>query len=184
MGNSISHKSLCIKLPRSRSTIIHRNNTRAPTTTTLTTPTDNIANDTSYLDGIVWKNTIPFIPDIISAKVIKVYDGDTITVHDSQSDIYRFNVRINGIDTPEMKSTNEKEKRIAMLAQSKLSELIMNKMITMDVLCYDKYGRLLADVYYGAVRLSDWMLDQRLAVPYDGGTKTVIDDWELYNSTQ
>ena len=33
-----------------------------------------------YLENVCYKDTIPFIPPITSGKVIKVYDGDTITI--------------------------------------------------------------------------------------------------------
>ncbi len=147
----------------------------------------SIAINNNELANVTWKNTIPFIPNIAMGKVIKVYDGDTITIasklrqDDSNSDIYRFNVRIHGIDAPEIKSTDPNEKQIAELAKSELSKLIMNQIVTMDVLCYDKYGRLLADVYCGDTRLSSWMLDKRLAVPYDGGTKISPHNWLLFH---
>ena len=35
---------------------------------------------TDYLDTIDYKDTIPFIPPITTGKVIKVYDGDTLTL--------------------------------------------------------------------------------------------------------
>ena len=52
-------------------------------------------------EQITWKNTVPFIPPIKNAVVIKVYDGDTITIacklpfDDNLSPIYRFNVRLS-----------------------------------------------------------------------------------------
>ena len=35
---------------------------------------------TDYLDIIEYNDTIPFIPPITCGKVIKVYDGDTLTL--------------------------------------------------------------------------------------------------------
>ena len=87
-----------------------------------------------------WKNTVEFVPLVTDGKVIKVYDYDTITIATKipyrpdlpESNImYRFHIRLNGIDTPEMKSSNEDEKSIACLAQKTLSELIMNKNVTL-----------------------------------------------------
>ena len=56
------------------------------------------------------KETKIFIPPVSIAKVIKVYDGDTITVAsrlpftDERKDIiWRFSVRLNGIDCPEIR---------------------------------------------------------------------------------
>lgn len=59
-----------------------------------------------YLETINYVDTIPFVPPITSGKVIKVYDGDTITIASKlpydHSPIYRFSVRLLGIDSPEM----------------------------------------------------------------------------------
>ena len=73
-----------------------------------------------------WKNTVEFVPLVTEGKVIKVYDCDTITIATkfpyltalNESNImYRFHVRLLGIDTPEMKTKNADEKSIAQLAQ-------------------------------------------------------------------
>ena len=42
----------------------------------------------------------------------------------------------------------------------------------------EKYGRILADVYLGNLHLNQWMLDQKLAVEYDGGTKSRPAEWQ------
>ena len=59
-----------------------------------------------------WKDTIPFIPPISGGVVIKVYDGDTITIASKlpykKSPLYRFSVRLNGIDSPEIKGVSKK----------------------------------------------------------------------------
>eukprot|EP00965_Chrysotila_dentata_P250020 6209213-Pleurochrysis_carterae.AAC.1 len=39
----------------------------------------------------------------------------------------------------------------------------------------EKYGRVLCDVSLRGVNASDWMLQRRLAVPYDGGKKEAVD---------
>lgn len=59
-----------------------------------------------------WADTIPFVHPVNSGICIKVYDGDTITIAAKLpykgSPIYRFSVRLNGIDTPEIKGkTND-----------------------------------------------------------------------------
>ena len=42
----------------------------------------------------------------------------------------------------------------------------------------EKYGRLLADVYVDNIHVNQWMLDNKYAVPYDGGTKHRPSDWD------
>ena len=48
----------------------------------------------------------------------------------------------------------------------------MNKEIILKNLKTEKYGRILADVYLDDLHLNQYMLDKKLAVKYDGGTKT------------
>ena len=137
-----------------------------------------------------WKNTIEFVPLVAEGKVIKVYDCDTITIATkfpylttlNESNImYRFHVRLLGIDTPEMKTKNEDEKAIAQLAQKTLSDLILNKNVTLKNTSLDKYGRILANVYTeSGVELSSWAITSRFAVSYDGGTKKSPKSWSEY----
>jgi endonuclease YncB( thermonuclease family) len=44
----------------------------------------------------------------------------------------------------------------------------------------EKYGRILADVYCNNIHINQWMLDNRYAVKYDGGTKSVPSSWLEY----
>jgi dUTP pyrophosphatase len=84
---------------------------------------------------IVWKDTIEFVAPIEKGFVIKVYDGDTITIASKlpyeTSPLYRFSVRLNGIDCPEMKGKDENEKECAQIAKKEMNDLIMNKMVTL-----------------------------------------------------
>ena len=70
------------------------------------------------------------------AYVRRVYDGDTITIAAKlpykHSPIYRFSVRLNGIDTPEIKGKNEDEKKCAKMARDALKETILNKTVHLE----------------------------------------------------
>lgn len=118
----------------------------------------------------------PFIPPISSGFVVKVYDGDTITIISKlpykDSALYKFSVRLNGIDCPEIKGETLKEKQCAQLARDELSKLILNKHVVLKDLKTEKYGRILAEVYLDDLHLNQYMIDKKLAVKYDGGTKT------------
>jgi len=135
---------------------------------------------------IIWKDTIQFTPPIEKGIVIKVYDGDTITIASKlpyeNSPLYRFSVRLNGIDCPEIKGKDEYEKQCSQLAKQELSDLILNKIITLKNIQTEKYGRILADVYLDELHLNRYMLDKRLAVFYDGGTKIIPKNWMDYYS--
>lgn len=132
-------------------------------------------------DKITYSNTVPFIPPVTIGKVIKVYDGDSITIASKLPNIndiiYRFQVRLNGIDTPEIKGKTVTEKELAKKARDALSILIMNKMVILKNVSTEKYGRLLADVYIGDLYVNEWLLNNNYAVKYDGGTKIIPDEW-------
>ena len=133
--------------------------------------------------SINWENTKPFIPNIEYAKVIKVYDGDTITIaakiHFLDCQYYRFSVRLAHIDSPELKTKNIDEKNYALKAKTELENVILNKMVNIKILKSDKYGRLLAEVIYDNKSINNWLLSNHLAVNYNGKTKKTV-DWEEY----
>ncbi len=133
---------------------------------------------------IVWSDTLQFIPPVNTGQVIKVYDGDTITIaghlpYDG-SPLYRFSVRLNGIDCAEIKGKSEEEKVCALKARDQLSQLILNKTVVLKNVKNEKYGRLLADVYISDVHVNQYMIDNGLAVFYDGGTKQTVKWLEIY----
>ena len=127
------------------------------------------------MQNITWDDTIEFTYPITSGHVIKVYDGDTITIASKMpyenSPLFRFSVRLNGIDTPEIKSKDENEKALAKKARDALSQLILNKNVTLINVKNEKYGRILADVFLDSLHLNKWMIEQQFAVEYDGKTK-------------
>ena len=139
------------------------------------------------LPPIHWKDTIQFVPPIEGGQVIKVYDGDTITIVARMpfpnSPLYRFPVRFRGIDSPELHGENEDEKQCAILARDALSEIILHRYVTLKNIGNEKYGRLLADVYLDDLHVNEWLLKERLAVPYDGGTKKSPKSWTKYRIT-
>ena len=136
------------------------------------------------LETITYKDTIVFKPDITHGRVIKVYDGDTITIATKlpydNSPFFRFSVRLRGIDCPEIRSKNENEKKCAKIAKELLVGHIYHKIVTLKNVDYDKYGRVLADVYLNDVNITEELIKKRLAVAYDGGTKHSPDDWLVY----
>jgi endonuclease YncB( thermonuclease family) len=138
-------------------------------------------------ETIKWEDTTKFTVPIHVGQVIKVYDGDTITVAARlpmmSSPIYRFSVRLNGIDTPEIKGKDEDEREAAKNAKKALSALILNKQVTLRNVDTEKYGRILADVYIDDVHVNKWLIAERFALPYDGGTKTLPKSWLAYKLT-
>jgi endonuclease YncB( thermonuclease family) len=128
----------------------------------------------------VFKNNI--------VKVFDHYDGDTIYclgLLDVPPIPYKFSIRLNGIDTPEIKTKDTQEHLNALKSKKALQEIIpKNSIIGLNLeksdgpINYDKYGRILATPYLlkdsKAVNISKWMLDNGYAREYYGGHK---DKW-------
>lgn len=141
--------------------------------------------------SVKYDETIPFVPPVKQGIVIKVYDGDTITIATrlpimpiEEQPIYRFSVRLNGIDTPEIKGKDDDEKNCAKQARDFVSEKIMGKLVTLEDVQLEKYGRLLATVKTESdENLNEMMVEKRFAVKYDGGTKVSPVSWQRYHET-
>lgn len=172
MGNLFASYLCCFKSKNSNQNHLHNS--------------FNFYDFTEDLKNIKYDNTQLFIPPIKQGLVIKVYDGDTITIASKlpykESPIYRFSVRLNGIDCPEIKGSNEDEKKCAIIARDTVSELLLGKMIRLENLQTEKYGRILADVYLDKLHINNYLLEKHLAVKYDGGTKIKPDNWLEYYS--
>jgi endonuclease YncB( thermonuclease family) len=138
---------------------------------------------------IKWEDTQEFSFPIKGGRVIKVYDADTITIASKlpypESPLYRLSVRLNGIDTPEMKGKDvlEDEKEAAKAAREFVYNLVFNKYVRLENVESEKYGRILADVYIGDIHLNELLLKERYAVKYDGGTKKKPKSWLKYRLT-
>lgn len=134
------------------------------------------------LQHITWNDTTIFVPPVTEGYVIKVYDGDTITIATQlpikDTPIYRFSVRLSGIDSAEMKGKGFHEKELAIQAREALTKKIIGKTVQLKNVSLEKYGRLLADVYLDNLHINRWMVDQGLAIEYDGGTKNRPPEWD------
>ena len=111
---------------------------------------------------------------------VRNYDGDTFTVNlpNSIPDIFSHEipVRIRHIDTPEIKGNGKCEKEVAQKAKEATTSLLKNaKVIDLEDIGRDKYFRILAVVKADGVSVGQYLLDHKLAVPYEGDTKQVVD---------
>jgi len=109
------------------------------------------------------------------SKVISVYDGDTFRVNiDSLPPIVGKNIpiRVNGVDTPEIRGKCQYEKNLALEARDFVRIKLTNaKEIKLTNLQRGKYFRVVANVVVDGVSLERELLDNKLAYRYDGGTK-------------
>ena len=112
-------------------------------------------------------------------KVVKVVDGDTIDVEiDLGFNIsYAQRVRLAGIDTPESRTKDAKEKALGLEVKDKLKKALdAAKDVVVKTELPDsseKYGRILGWVYLdGDTRsLNEQLIDEGYAWGYMGETK-------------
>ena len=95
-------------------------------------------------------------------KVIKVIDGDTIKLENSEV------VRYIGIDTPETVHPSEPVQCFGKEASDKNKELVEGKMVKLekDITDRDKYGRLLRYVWVDDLFVNDELVRQGYAYAY------------------
>jgi micrococcal nuclease len=112
-------------------------------------------------------------------KVIRVVDGDTIDASiDLGFDIsLEKRVRLSGVDTPESRTTDLKEKALGLEVKEWLKHKLEG---AKDILIKtqlpdstEKYGRILGNLYINnaSLSLNQQMIDEGYAWEYDGGTK-------------
>ena len=113
--------------------------------------------------------------DYQGAIYIRNYDGDTITfnlpgLHPIISE--KISIRVNGIDTPEIKGKCEKEKYDAKQAQQMVADILKDAdQIVLRNMERGKYFRIAADVIVDGESLGDILVETGMAIRYDGGRK-------------
>lgn len=123
----------------------------------------------------------PQYSSLTVSKVISVYDGDTFRVNiDSLPPIIGQNIaiRVNDIDTPEIRGKCQKEKELAINARDFVRSLLSKaKVIKLTNIARGKYFRIVANVLIDGDSLEKQILDKKLAYSYDGGKKLGWCDW-------
>jgi micrococcal nuclease len=113
--------------------------------------------------------------DYNNAVYIRNYDGDTITFNlPSLHPIIgeKISIRVNGIDTPEIRGQCEKEKYDAKQAKKMVEDILKDaEQITLENMERGKYFRIAADVMVDEENLADLLINAGMAVKYDGGKK-------------
>lgn len=121
------------------------------------------------------EDTLDFDGRIMRAKVVSVYDGDTVKVtFPFRGKMFRWNCRIQGVDTPEIRTKDPMEKAEGLAARDALKEKILGKLVVVTCGKFDKYGRLLVDIHVDGTSITDWLISNNHGVAYDGGTKNRI----------
>lgn len=114
-------------------------------------------------------------------KVVEVYDGDTITIIlFNKCGFEKHKLRMYGYDSPEMKPkknvpNRNQEIEMAKISRDKLKELILDKVVIFESKGYDKYGRLLGNIYKrnfcNKLNINIYMVQNGYGYQYFGGTK-------------
>lgn len=115
----------------------------------------------------------------VPVKVLRVYDGDTVTLaFCCGGGVYRDSCRLRGIDAPEMKPrmnspTRDAEKTAAIASRDALASKLGAGPTRAVFHGREKFGRWLVSLYVPGETedVGAWMVRQRHAVPYDGGSK-------------
>jgi endonuclease YncB( thermonuclease family) len=114
------------------------------------------------------------IPGPVMAEVVRVIDGDTF---EARIRIWldlelTANVRIRGIDAPEIRGGCQSEKDMAAIATQRLAAVAVGEIILTHVADDKYFGRVVADVRAAdGTDLASAMLASGVARPYDGGTR-------------
>jgi endonuclease YncB( thermonuclease family) len=146
---------------------------------TMDLPGNTSASLEAYLRAADVLSARPFVPALSYGRVVKVYDGDTITVAAPfcngstvvAPELFLFHVRLRGIDSPELRGAGADNHERAVAARDALHGLVIDRVVRIANIGAEKYGRVLADVYLDELCVNDWMVDNKFAGRYFGGTK-------------
>lgn len=111
-------------------------------------------------------------------QVTNVVDGDTIDVDiDLGFDVtISQRVRLAGIDTPEIHTTNVEEKKLGLEAKEYLKTRVLGRtdivINTEKPDSTEKYGRMLGTLFIGNTSINQELLDKGYAWEYNGGVRT------------
>jgi micrococcal nuclease len=113
--------------------------------------------------------------EYVVSQVVKVVDGDTLDVIiDVGFDMMcKERIRINRVDTPESKTTNELEKKLGLDAKQYVESWVeKQKQIRIKTFKDDKYGRILGELFGDSGEcLNDLLIEHGYAWEYNGETK-------------
>ena len=120
-------------------------------------------------------------------KITRVVDGDTV---DAEVDLgfdtfIKDRIRLMGLDTPESRTRNKKEKALGLAAKAYLKELLKeNKgdiILRTSKEGKGKFGRILGTllIYDGMTSVNQMLIDEGHARDYFGGSKDEQGEWTV-----
>lgn len=114
----------------------------------------------------------------IEGTVARVIDGDTVEVVINPFPDRRvtLDVRLKGVNAPEIRGRCDYERDLAQRAKRRLAAIIGGSNVTLAEIEDDKYGgRTVARLIVRGMDAGAILVNERLAVPYDGRTRKM--DW-------
>ena len=120
-------------------------------------------------------------------KITRVVDGDTV---DAELDlgfdiIYRDRIRLMGIDTPESRTRNKREKSLGLESKARLKELCSihkgNILLKTAKEGKGKFGRILGEIWCFDTNINEKMIEEHHAVRYMGQSKEDIAEEHIKN---
>lgn len=134
---------------------------------------------------------------ITKAKVVDVYDGDTVTIVFYHHDVpVKYHFRMLGYDSPEMKPKKtaphrELEIQAGQVAKQQMIILTQNKLVWVRFTKEEKYGRLMGELFDIDVNspdhfqgtennINEYMIKNGFGKPYHGAKKESFTEKELH----
>jgi micrococcal nuclease len=97
--------------------------------------------------------------EVYSARVSRVFDGDTVWVKPLAGGPYR-KLRLEGIDAPEICQSG------GMASRNVLAQRVLNQMVEVQVRAQDDYGRGIARIVHQGDDVAAWMVSAGQAWSY------------------
>jgi micrococcal nuclease len=109
-------------------------------------------------------------------KILRILDGDTVDVDldlGFKVVLSKERVRIAGIDTPESRTRDLEEKKFGLASKERLKQLLGKTAVvrTMKPDSKEKFGRILGDFIVDGKSVSEILIEEGYAVPYQGDNK-------------
>lgn len=122
----------------------------------------------SVYDGDTIRIIVPLKTHVFSMRGPNAIDASSDSNKSNIVNFHEIKVRLAGIDSPELKTdVNGFESRDYLMS------LVLNKIVRVEILGQDKYGRFLGNVYCNGQHINKLMIEQGHAVEYYGKTKPI-----------
>jgi len=123
--------------------------------------------------------------------VTRVVDGDTcdVDIDLGFNEWRRDRVRLMGIDTPESRTRNKKEKVLGLASKARFKEIVKsaslldgkrgkkNIYLKTTKEGKGKFGRILGTIYVNDTNVNEQLMKENHARPYYGGSKNELGEW-------